>query len=140
MINNVIEVALSQFGVSEIVGRKDNPEVIKYFDKIGYDGAKLKDETSWCSAFVNWCAIQAGLPFSSKLTARSWLTIGTITQSPQIGDVVVLWRESRASWKGHVGFFVRETADVIYVLGGNQSGRVSIQPYSKNRLLNYIRL
>lgn len=63
-------VALSQFGIKEISGKEDNPEVLKYFDDIGFDGDKLKDETAWCSAFANWCALKAGYEMSGKLNAR----------------------------------------------------------------------
>ncbi len=139
-MKKMLEIALSQYGITEISGGKDNPEVLKYFDILGYDGAKLHDETAWCSAFINWCAIQAGLPYSGKLTARSWLNIGQKVTEPQRGDLVVYWRGNPNSWKGHVGIFIREEKGVIYTLGGNQSNQVNITPYSKERLLNYIRL
>ncbi len=135
-----ILLALSQFGIRETPGRNDNPEVLKYFDELGFDGSKLKDETSWCSAFINWCCKMAGLSYSGKLTARSWLNVGRKVIQPQIGDVVIFWRESRKSWKGHVGFYMRETEKYIYVLGGNQSNQVKISKYPKYRLLGYRRL
>ncbi len=139
-MKTIVEIALSQYGVTEISGGKDNPEVLKYFDILGYDGSKLHDETAWCSAYINWCAIQAGLPYSGKLTARSWLNVGDKVSEPKLGDLVVYWRGNLDSWKGHVGVFIREEKGVIYTLGGNQSNQVNITPYSKERLLNYIRL
>ena len=57
--HKVIYIAMTQAGI-KITGKEDNPEVLKYFNEIGYDGAKLKDETSWCSAFINWVMKQAG--------------------------------------------------------------------------------
>ncbi len=135
-----LKKALSQYNIREIVGKRDNPEVLKYFDALGYKGSKLKDETAWCSAFVNWCCKEAGLPYSGKLTARSWLKVGMQVKKPKIGDIVIFWRESRQSWKGHVGFFIRETKNYIYVLGGNQSNKVCIKPYPKYRLLEYRRI
>ena len=65
---------------------------------------------------------------------------GEAVDDPQEGDVVVLWRESRDSWKGHVGFFsgYDDNGD-IKVLGGNQGDSVSIKSYSKNRLLGFRR-
>lgn len=139
-MNKMINIALSQFGIREIVGKKDNPEVLKYFNEIGFNGSKLKDETSWCSAFINWCAKKSNLPYSGKLTARSWLKIGMQVKKPQIGDVVVFWRESRQSWKGHVALFIRETDIYIYVLGGNQNNQVKISAYPKYKLLQYRRI
>jgi len=136
----LINIALTQYGIKEITGNQDNPEVLKYFNETGFDGAKLKDETSWCSAFVNWAALKAGAKTSGKLTARSWLTVGADTKSPEMGDVAVLWRESKASWKGHVGIFIREAGDFVYLLGGNQNNQVCISAYNKSQLLGYRRI
>jgi len=136
-MTKVINVALSQFGIKEITGKRDNPEVLKYFNALGFDGSKLKDETSWCASFANWVLKECGLPYQKKLNARSFLDLGEPTNSPELGDVVVFWRENRSSWKGHVGFYVRQTKDWIYVLGGNQSNQVKISAYRKYRLLGY---
>lgn len=141
MNNNILlNNALSQIGVKEYVGNEDNPEVLKYFNEIGFDGSKLKDETAWCSAFVNWVAKVSGCEYSGKLNARSWLEYGEQVVNPQVGDIVILWRESKYTWKGHVGFFIRESNDHIYILGGNQQNEVNILPYKKSRLLQYRRL
>lgn len=137
MQETILDIALAEFGVAEIKGQVDNPRVLQYFNDIGFNGAQLKDETAWCSAFANWVVQRAGGFISGKLNARSWQHIGKETNSPKRGDVVVLWRESPKSWKGHVGFFIRETKNWIYVLGGNQSNRVCIKAYPKSRLLSY---
>ncbi|SED10733.1 TIGR02594 family protein [Tenacibaculum sp. MAR_2009_124] len=140
-MNRAIEIGLSQIGIKEIRGRKDNPEVIKYFTEIGFDGGKFKDETAWCSAFVNWCCKKAGLEISGKLTARSWLKMGeSVHSAPRLGDIVVLWREDIESWKGHVGFFVRKDKNWIWILGGNQNNEVKIKAYPQSRLLDFRRL
>lgn len=140
MNTTLLNIALSQYGIKEIPGMQDNPEVLKYFNDIGFDGAKLKDETAWCSALINWCAFKANLKRSGKLTARSWVNIGLEVETPELGDVVVLWRESRLSWKGHVGIFIRKTENWVYMLGGNQSNQVNISKYPINRVLTYRRL
>lgn len=134
---NIINKALSEYGVKEIVGSKDNQRIIKYFNEIGFDGQKLKDETAWCSAFANWVAKTTGYEYSGKLTARSWLSVGESQSTPRLGDVVVLWRESPDSWKGHVGFFIKATKYYVYVLGGNQRNMVCIKAYPKHRVLDY---
>lgn len=134
-----IEIALTQIGIKEITGRQHNPEVLKYFRDIGHAWVK-DDETAWCSAFVNWVCMKAGLDRSKKLNARSWLSVGNVITKPRLGDVVIFWRESRTSWKGHVAFFIRETPNWIYVLGGNQNNQVKISAYPKHRLLEYRRL
>lgn len=135
----IINIALSQFGIKEIVGSSHNAAVLKYFKEIGHDWVK-DDETAWCSAFANWVAKMAGLSHSGKLNARSWLDVGEETQCPEIGDIVVLWRDKPSSWKGHVGFFIRESNNHIYILGGNQQNQVKITAYPKGRLLAYRRL
>jgi len=136
----IIDKALSEYGVKEVVGVKDNPRIIKYFDQIGFNGSKLKDETAWCSAFANWIAKTAGYEYSGKLNARSWLTVGTSTSQPKVGDIVVLWRQNPKSWKGHVGFFIKQTKSFVYILGGNQANKVCIKAYHKSRVLDYKKL
>ena len=140
MNKQIIDIALGEYGVAEITGQQDNPRVLDYFDASGFNGKKLKDETAWCSAFANWVAIQAGVSSSGKLNARSWLDVGQEVTSPEKGDVVIFWRGSPSDWRGHVAFFIRETANWVYVLGGNQGNRVSIKDYPKSRVLGYRRL
>ena len=134
-----IEIALKEFGTKEFAGNMHNPAILRYFKEIGHNWVKT-DETAWCSAFVNYVCKKAGLPISGKLNARSWMNIGTEVTEPKLGDVVIFWRESRTSWKGHVAFFINETNNKIHVLGGNQQNQVKISAYPKNRLLKYIRL
>lgn len=128
-----------EYGRKEIAGDEHNPEVVKYFQETGFDQIK-DDETAWCSAFMNWCAMMAGLVRSKKLDARSWLNIGSHVTQPLLGDVVVFWREDPSSWKGHVGIYINRDQEKIYCLGGNQSNRVAITGYHKTRLLGYRRL
>ncbi len=140
MNTDIIEVALTQIGVKEIAGKQDNPEVLKYFNILGFDGAKLHDETSWCSAFANWVAITAGYEHSKSLVAKSWKEVGIKTEHPEVGDIAVFWRDNPKSWKGHVAFFIKEVNGWIYVLGGNQNNQVKISAYPKKRLLEYRKL
>ena len=138
-MSRLLEIALSQYGIKELGGPEDNPEIMKYFKEIGQEWVE-HDETAWCSAFVNWCAKKAGFEYSGKLDARSWLNLGTKVKTYDKADIVVLWRESPDSWKGHVGVPVNEDEDYIWILGGNQSNMVKISPYPKDRLLAYIKL
>ncbi|MEQ8547632.1 MAG: TIGR02594 family protein [Cyclobacteriaceae bacterium] len=133
----LLDVAMSQYGIMEVRGIEDNKEITKYFDALGFDGSQLKDETAWCAAFANYCLKTACLPYSGKLNARSFLTVGLPTKHPIPGDLVVLWREDRQSWKGHVGFYVNHDERFVYLLGGNQSNMVNIAAYPINRLLEY---
>ena len=136
----MVEKALSQYGIRERQGTEINSlDIVGYFKEIGHSWVKT-DETAWCSAFVNWVAKTSGYEYSGKLNARSWLEAGRKTAYPQMGDIVVLWRVSKNDWRCHVGFFVRESNNFIWILGGNQDNSVCIKAYPKERLLQYRRL
>lgn len=56
------EIARAEIGVQEIAGVKHNERILQY-----HQATTLKaeaDEVPWCSAFVNWCVIIAGLCMS----------------------------------------------------------------------------
>lgn len=130
------QIALVEYGLKEIVGSKHNAKILQFFKDIGHKWVQ-DDETAWCAAFANWCLKQSGLPHTGKLNARSFLDYGQPTKNPVLGDVVVLWRISRNSVFGHVGFFINETETGINILGGNQSNQVNIQTFPKTQLLGY---
>lgn len=140
-MSQLINIALSQYGVTETEGKKHNPKVLNYFKEIGHQWVTT-DETAWCSAFMNWVALKGNVERSHKLTARSWLHIGKAIQKPKLNDVVVLWRHKKSSWKGHVGLFIGYSEDQkhIYILGGNQNNQVNIKKYPAYRLLGFRRL
>ena len=140
MSSRLLNIALTQYGLKEVAGEENNPEIMKYFKEIGHTWVQ-NDETAWCSAFVNWCAKKAGKEYSGKLNARSWLKVGQEITDPVPGDIVILWREKKDSWKGHVGFFIRKNEEAVWILGGNQGiGQVNIKPYSLHRVLDYRRI
>lgn len=111
-------------------GAKHNKRIVEYHQR-----TKLRakdDETPWCSSFVNWCLANAGYPITESAAARSWTNYGAST-TPHEGCIVVLTRTGG----GHVGFYVRETSKYVYILGGNQSNKVSIAGYDKGRIIAY---
>jgi uncharacterized protein (TIGR02594 family) len=140
-MENLLKIAFNELGTEEIPGELHNPEILKYANDTGIHGI-TSDEIPWCSTFVNWVAWKAGLQYSGKPNARSWLNVGTRVNSPEPGDIVVFWRESPESWKGHVGFFLGISPDRkrVYCLGGNQGNRVSVSAYRLNTVLAYQRL
>ncbi len=140
-MEQLLKIAFNELGTEEIVGEKHNPEVLKYAKDTKITGITT-DEIPWCSTFVNWVAWKAGLQYSGKANARSWLNIGSKVSTPEPGDVVVYWRESRESWKGHVGLFIGFSNDRkrVYTLGGNQGNRVSVSAYRADTVLSYQRL
>jgi uncharacterized protein (TIGR02594 family) len=137
----LLKIAFNELGTEEIVGSEHNPEVLKYALETGIQGI-TSDEIAWCSTFVNWVAWKAGIQHSGKANARSWLNVGSKVSSPEPGDIVVFWRESPQSWKGHVGFFLGVSTDKkrVYCLGGNQGNRVSVSAYRMDTVLSFQRL
>lgn len=132
----IIELALKEFAVTEIVGKNHNARILQYSKAIGHPEVK-DDETAWCSIFANYICMQAGYLFTGRLNARSWLDIGKPTSQPEMGDIVVFWRNDPKSGEGHVGFFIKQDEKGIHVLGGNENNMVTIIPYSPSKLLGY---
>lgn len=140
-MEQLLKIAFNELGTEEIVGEQNNPEVLKYARETGISGI-TSDEIAWCSTFINWVAMKAGLQYTKKANARSWLNVGQKVNSPEPGDIVVFWRESPQSWKGHVAIFLGISPDRkrVYCLGGNQGNRVSVSAYRINTVLSYQRL
>ncbi len=140
-MEQLLKIAFNELGTEEIIGNEHNPEILKYASETGIAGITT-DEIPWCSTFINWVAWKAGLQQSKKANARSWLNVGIKTTSPEPGDIVVFWRESPQSWKGHVGIFLGFSLNNkrVYCLGGNQGNRVSVSAYRANNVLSFQRL
>jgi uncharacterized protein (TIGR02594 family) len=129
--------ALTMYGLKEVVGNQDNEQIIQMFNDLGYNGSELKDETAWCAAFANWVLRELGYLYTGKLNARSFLELPGTVLEPKLGDIVIFWRDSPESWKGHVGFFINQDENFVYCLGGNQGNQLNIKPYDRNRVLGY---
>lgn len=135
-------IAFAELGQAEVPGAKaHNKRIQEYLAASGFKPGE-PDETSWCAAFVNWSLEQAGIKGTGSGLARSFQKWGTaITNgSEQTGDIVVFWRESPKSWKGHVAFFVRRVGSHVEVLGGNQSNKVSLAKYPASQILSIRKL
>ena len=146
-MKDILKVALSQYGVTEVKGKIDNPEVLKYFHETGRTWIN-HDETPWCDAFLDWCAMKAGLKFTPGLNARAWLRAGEIVEPEDVAAmaleipiVCVLWRDKEVGIYGHVGLVTRLNGESVWLLGGNQGiGQVNIRPFSLHEVLGYRRL
>jgi uncharacterized protein (TIGR02594 family) len=136
--NPIIKEARKYFGIEEIEGNKHNKAILNFFKETG-NGAIKTDEDAWCSVFVSYCAKEAGLNYSKKANAKSWLQQGTATTNPKPGDIVVFWREDPDSWEGHVAIYLGrdESTNEIICLGGNQDDQVCIRNYYTNRVIGY---
>lgn len=131
------EISFLYFGEKEVTGKGSNSTILSFFD--GLANWVSDDETPWCSAFMNYTHAKAGYLYTGSLSARSWLDYGFPITNPKPGDVTILWRESRSSWKGHVAYFVRYNEDKSKVLlyGGNQYNMITLSWYPSYRVLGF---
>ncbi|WP_156256728.1 NlpC/P60 family protein [Sandarakinorhabdus oryzae] len=122
-------------GVHEDTSPASNPLIIGWAKRLRI--AYNNDETPWCGLFVAHC-IGLTLPGEplpiNPLGARNWSQFG-VACTPQPGAVMTFWRESRASGKGHVGFYVGEDASAFHILGGNQGDAVNVKRFPRDRFL-----
>lgn len=137
---SIVEIALAEYGIHSTPGADTTPRILEYLRVAGLSADIKDDETAWCGTFASYCAATAGytLP-KDNAGARSWLNFGTATTTPRLGDIVVFWRESPDSWKGHVAIYVTSRDGSVWVLGGNQGGQVSIVALPTERVLGYRR-
>jgi uncharacterized protein (TIGR02594 family) len=123
-------------GVDEDVGAGSNRMILKWAEDL--DIPYGDDEIPWCGLFVAHCIgsqlTDEALP-TNPLGARNWGRFGDHV-SPQPGAVMVFWRESMNSYKGHVAFYSGEDDSHYHVLGGNQSNTVSVTRVSKQRFID----
>jgi uncharacterized protein (TIGR02594 family) len=130
------EEAKHLMGTKEVLGPHDNPQILDWARDLNIEYAG--DDIPWCGLFVAHC-VGATLPEealpANPLGARQWERFGDSTP-PRVGAVMVFWRSSLQSGKGHVGFYVGEDDDAYQVLGGNQSDSVSLTWLSKSRFLS----
>ena len=122
-------------GVDEVLGPdRHNPRIVEYHQATSLRATD--DETPWCSSFVNWCMLKAGVSRTNSAAARSWLRWGQEIEAPEKGCVVVFSRPPSPT-SGHVAFFEALRGERILVLGGNQSNQVNVSSYPASRLLSY---
>ena len=86
----ILSHAMDFYGLREMPGEKNNPRILDFFEAAGHSWVQ-DDETSWCSAFINYLAVKCGYEFSGGLNARSWLEVGETMKIPTVGDIVVFW-------------------------------------------------
>lgn len=141
-----LNYARTLLGIGEIVGTVHEPKVVAFFADAGVPEIK-DDETAWCGAFMAavWAAI--GRPDVrppgdryNALRARQWLNVGRPVDKPLPGDIAVFERGGKNARTGHVAFVAEDRGDKIQVLGGNQSNKVTLALYAKDRVLGYRRV
>lgn len=127
-----MHIAIDEIGEKEVAGSGNNPRIIEYHSATTLKS--MADEIPWCAAFVSWCLEKAGIQSTKSAWAKSYLNWGEPLSVPKFGAVAVFSREGN---KGHVGFYVGQNDDAVFVLGGNQLQSVCVHSYPKGRLLGY---
>lgn len=99
--------------------------------------------TAWCMSFVQH-VLRKDMNFSSEQIG-TWKTasaahghrIGRHTDTPQLGDIVLVKSSAAASGR-HIAFFAWFEGDRVKILGWNQGkGEVSITTYPKSSVAEY---
>jgi uncharacterized protein (TIGR02594 family) len=98
---------------------------------------KLGD--AWCAIWANAKLEQCGIMGTRNPSSQSFCNNPNFVKldGPALGAIAVYWRESRTSGKGHVGFYMGETATHILTLGGNESDAVRKEFEDKAKWLGY---
>jgi len=137
--SDALELAFEYIGLTEKQGLEHNQEIVSFFHELGYSSI-IDDETPWCAAFVGYILKWSGYKHSGKLNARSYLSVGERVETPELGDIVVFFRGDPAGPAGHVAFYLGESKNNIYCLGGNQSDKVQVSAYDKAHVLGFRRV
>ena len=131
---------LGNYGLKEVAGKNSDPTILVMLQEMGYDSSADDSEIAWCSAALNYFCKKLGYERSGGLDARSWLKMPVKVLQPQIGDVAILWRVSPTDWRGHVGLFITQDLNNVWLLGGNQANSLNIAPYKRDQILGYRKL
>ena len=134
-----LEIAKSYLGLNAS-DPKQAKTLSAFFKKAG--GVDVDPATTaWCAAFANSVLGASGIKGTGSLMARSFLNFGTAVDKPTKGDIVVFERGAKGSGLGHVGFVVGINENgTLQVLGGNQSGKTSIETFKTGKVLGYRRI
>jgi len=130
------ELATKEIGTRE--EGNNSGEAIARYRRLAQAG---QDHDPWCAIFANamLALCTPPVPGTKSASSQSFRSDSHFVKlnGPSLGAVVVFWRKSPNSGLGHVGFYRGETAESIYVLGGNEADMVQIAPMSKGQLIGY---
>lgn len=122
----ILQTAISELGVVEGKGSKNDPRVLEYHKAAG---GFSQDSVPWCGSFIAWNLLQNHLPYNrAKASAAIYWATDFVTEGngiqlkkPIPGAIGVKKRVGG----NHVFLFVRwidRKAGVFEAIGGNQGG------------------
>lgn len=134
MQDDMLLEALKWYGESPIAGPAANPTILEMLASTSYPKGTT-DEVPWCSAFLNWIGEKVGMKVTGSAAAFSWASWGMVAANPVLGDVVVLGWVDKMGQHYHVGLYIRETPDDIWILAGNSNDTVNISLWKKKDVI-----
>jgi uncharacterized protein (TIGR02594 family) len=126
-------IARKYVGIAEIPGELTAPIIAGWL--VGLKAWWHDDAVPWCGVFCAECMRESGLPLPQHwYRAKGWLEWGAVLGMPVVGCVVIYERRGG----GHVGFVLgQDQVGNLMTLGGNQGDKVSIRPFTRDRVLGY---
>jgi uncharacterized protein (TIGR02594 family) len=131
-----VEFAKRHIGVDE---NKDAALIKSWIKEMGPDWFYKTFEApkvAWCGVFVAWCLRSSNVEALPSLYMRAsdWISWGQPLERPVEGCVAIYERTGG----GHVGIVVGQTTDgSVVCIGGNQSNKVCLASFDKNRAVQY---
>ena len=130
----ILVQGLKLVGTKEIVGIKNDAQIMSWAKDLGIEKIYTNDEIAWCGLFIAKVCLEAKLEINmsarESLWALNWNKFGARQQVAMLGDVLTFKRKEG----GHVGIYIGEDETCYHVLGGNQSIMVNITRIEKTRL------
>lgn len=120
-----VRVALAEIGVVEDTRPGKSLARIEDYHAVTYAG-RAPDDVSWCSSYLCYAFETAGIKSTKSKTAASWATWGVAVTPRQFAVCVFGKKDKDAGGSGHVGICLGISGTELYLLGGNQTNKVSI--------------
>lgn len=125
----IYDLAKRYLGVAEVPGPKSHPLLAEMFQTAPAWLDQDDSKTAWCGIFRGYLGLWTGTGIpQAHYRAKEWLTWGEAVPLSEArrGDTVV----TKRSGGYHVALFDRLEGGRLYLLGGNQSNKVSIAPFA----------
>jgi len=122
-----VAAALAELGVVEDARPFKSAARIEEYHAATVAGRAL-DDVPWCSSFLCFCFERAGILSTRSKAASSWLRWGTSCLPKPFAVCCFPKSDPDAGGTGHVALSLGLSGSTVYVIGGNQSNRVSIMP------------
>ena len=140
--NLIVKNAKLEIGNGEIGGNNKGIYVKRYNRSL---------EASWCAGFVSYIMDISNKDIleysvSAKAIYNEAKKENRLTDSPKAGDLIVFWRGSKTSWKGHIGIIEKVDNNRLHVIEGNVGAypaKVSRFKYNRDnipKLLGFIEI